>query len=134
MNSDMAGAKNEKGWLRNLVEYALDRDVNIAIEQQQSILQTEPRSAKAHYDLGVLHYSQRRVAEAISEYEAAIECDPSFSCAYRRLGEVYINIGEYERAGQCALKAAELGDRALIEMFERYPSFKIFVERPERLA
>jgi tetratricopeptide (TPR) repeat protein len=128
----MAEANLQKGWWRNLVEYALDRDVNNAIEEQRHILRAEPRSAKAHYDLGVLHYSQRRVAEAIAEYEAAIECDPSFACAYRKLGEVYINTGKYERAGWCAVKAAELGDTALIEMFERYPAFKKFVERPER--
>ena len=120
-----------KGLWRNLVEYALDHDVDNEIEQQRSILRSEPRSAKAHFDLAVLHYSQGRVAEAIREYEAAIECDPSFACAYRKLGEVHVNIGEYERAGECAMKAAELGDRALIEMFERYPAFKKFVERPE---
>ena len=131
MISAMADANRRKGWWRNLVEYALDRDVSIEIEEQRYILRAEPRSAKAHYDLGVLHYSQRRVAEAIAEYQAAIECDPSFACAYRKLGEVFINVGEYERAGQCALKASELGDDALIEMFERYPAFKEFVKRPE---
>jgi tetratricopeptide (TPR) repeat protein len=129
---DMAEANLRKGWWRNLVEYALDKDVTNEIEQQQSILRAEPQSAKAHFDLGVLHYSQGRVAEAVAEYEAAIRCDSSFACAYRKLGEVHINSGEYERAGQCALKAAELGDRALIEMFERYPAFKKFVEHPER--
>jgi tetratricopeptide (TPR) repeat protein len=126
--SDMGEENLGKGLWRNLVEYALDQDVNNEIERQRSILRSEPRSAKAHFDLAVLHYSQRRVAEAIAEYEAAIECDPSFACAYRKLGEVHINTGEYERAGQCAMKAAELGDR---EMFERYPAFKKFVERPE---
>ncbi|MFP5265225.1 MAG: tetratricopeptide repeat protein [Blastocatellia bacterium] len=131
MSSAMSEANRRKGWWRNLVEYALDRDVSIAIEEQQYILRAEPLSAKAHYDLGVLHYSQGRVAEAIAEYRAAIECDPAFACAYRRLGEVFINAGEYERAGQCAVKAAELGDNALVEMFERYPAFREFVKRPE---
>jgi tetratricopeptide (TPR) repeat protein len=78
----------------------------------------------------VLYYSQRLVAESISEFEAAIECDPSFAHAHCKLGEVYINTGDYERAGQCALRAAELGDRALLEMFERYPAFRQYVERP----
>jgi tetratricopeptide (TPR) repeat protein len=131
MISDMAESNQGKGWLRNLVDFALDHDVNVEVRRQQSILRSKPRSAKAHYDLGVLHYSQRRVAEAIAEYEAAIECDPSFACAYRKLGEVLINTGEYERAGQCALKAAALGDRALIEMFERYPAFGKFIGRIE---
>jgi tetratricopeptide (TPR) repeat protein len=131
---NMVEANQQKGWLRNLVEFALDQDVNIAIGEQQSILQSEPCSAKAHFDLGVLHYSQRRVAKAIASFEAAIECDPSFACAHRKLGEVLINAGEYERAGQCALKAAQYGDRALLEMFERYPAFKKFVEQPESSA
>jgi tetratricopeptide (TPR) repeat protein len=127
----MAKSNLQKGWLRNLVEFALDQDVNIAIEEQRSILRSEPCSAKAHFDLGVLHYSQRRVAQAIAAFEAAIACDPSLASAHRKLGEVLINAGEYERAAQCALKAAELGDRALIEMFERYPAFKKLVEQPE---
>ena len=128
---DMAEAKRHKGWLRDLVNFALDQDVNVVIEEQQSILRSDPRSAKAHFDLGVLHYSQRRVAKAIESFEAAIECDPAYACAYRKLGEALINQGEYERAGQCALKAAEYGDRALVEMFERYPTFKKFVGQSE---
>jgi tetratricopeptide (TPR) repeat protein len=111
-----------KSWLRGLVEFALDHDVDLQIEQQRKILLAEPSSARAHFDLATLYYSQRRVAEAIAEYEAAIECDSSFRRAYRRLGEIYINRGDYERASQYGLKAAELGDRTLLEMFERYPA------------
>jgi tetratricopeptide (TPR) repeat protein len=125
----MSEANPRKGLLREFIEFALDRDVNREIEQQQSILRAEPDSAKAHFDLGVLHYSQRRVEQAIAAYEAAVQCDPSFACAYRKLGEIYVNRGEYERAGQCALQAADLGDRGLLEMFERYPAFKKYIER-----
>ena len=127
----MSKKNQRKPWLRELVEFALDEDVNKEIEQQKLILKDNPRSAKAHFDLAVLYYSQRRVSESISEFETAIESDPSFACAHRKLGEVYINAGDYERAGRCAMKAAELGDRALLEMFERYPAFKQFIERPE---
>lgn len=125
----MTKKNQRKPWLRELVEFALDEDVNKEIEQQQDILKDNPRSAKAHFDLGVLLYSQRRLHDSISEFELAITCDPAFACAYRKLGEVYINAGDYERAGRCAVKAAALGDRTLLEMFERYPAFKEFIER-----
>lgn len=124
----MSKENQRKPWLRKLVEFALDEDVNKEIEQQKLLLKENPRAAKAHFDLGVLYYSQRRVPESISEFELAIACDPAFACAHRKLGEVYINTGDYKRAGECALKAAELGDRALLEMFERYPAFTEFIQ------
>ena len=126
----MGKDKSQKNWLRGLVDFALDEDVNKEIAEQRRTLEENPRSAKAHFDLAVLYYSQRRVNESISEFESAIECDPSFARAHRKLGEVYINLGDYERAGRCAVKAAGLGDRALLEMFERYPAFKEFIEQP----
>ena len=126
----MSKKNQRKPWLRGLVEFALDEDVNQEIEQQKLLLKDNPRSAKAHFDLAVLYYSQRRVPESISEFEAAIECDPQFAHAYSKLGEVFVNTGDYEQAGRCAVKAAELGDRGLLEMFERYPAFKQFIERP----
>lgn len=124
------GDRKEKSWLREFIEFALDRDVGEEIERQKASLTDDARSAEAHYKLAVLHYSQRRTPEAISEYEAAIDCDPSFAPAYRKLGELYIAAGDYERAGKYALLAAGLGDRQLLEMFERYPNMKVFVGEP----
>jgi tetratricopeptide (TPR) repeat protein len=115
----MAGER--KGWLRDLVEFALDHDANREIETQQRMLGEDPGSAVAHFNLGVLYYSQRRVGEAIAEYEASIECDPTIARAYKKLGEVYISIGEYELALDYAQKSAALGDNTLLAMFERYP-------------
>src|SRR5215216_2018354 len=103
----MRDKNRQKTWLRGLVEFALDEDVNREIDEQRRTLKDRPQSAKAHFDLAVLHYSQRRIPESISEFQSAIACDPNYACAHRKLGEVYINTGDYERAGQCALKAAE---------------------------
>ncbi|HXG93251.1 MAG TPA: tetratricopeptide repeat protein [Blastocatellia bacterium] len=125
----MGKTDKQKSWLREVVEFALDEDVNQEIARQQAILKENPCNAKAHFDLAVLYYSQRRVQESIREFESAIESDPQFAPAYRKLGEVYVALDDYERAGRCAVKAAELGDRMLLEMFERYPAFKKFIER-----
>jgi tetratricopeptide (TPR) repeat protein len=120
----------KKNWLREFLEFALDRDVGEEIERQQARLAADARSAEAHYKLAVLYYSQRRTPEAISEYETAIACDPSFAPAYRKLGELYIAGGDYERAGKYALLAAGLGDRHLLDMFERYPNMRVFIGEP----
>lgn len=110
-----------KSWLRDLVEFALDHDVNREIESQRRLIEENPGSPEAHFNLAVLYYSQRRVDEAIAEYEASIRCDPTLARAYRKLGEVYINIGDYERARDYAQEAAALGDKTLQAVFERYP-------------
>jgi tetratricopeptide (TPR) repeat protein len=127
----MSNPGQQKGWLRKLVEFALDEEVNLEMEQQRRRLAAHPGSAQAHFNLAVLYYSQRRAGEAIAEFEAAIACEPTFASAHRKLGEVYVHLGDYQRAGRCALAAAELGDRTLLEMFARYPRMKSFVERPE---
>lgn len=130
----MSEMKRRKTWLRRLVEFALDSDVNQAIDEQQRILQIAPGSARAHYDLAVLHYSQGRIAEAVASCDRALECDPGFAPAYRKLGEIFISAGDYEQAGRYALMAADLGDNSLVEMFERYPAVKKFVKRPADLS
>jgi tetratricopeptide (TPR) repeat protein len=108
--------------LKAFARFALDRDVELEIERQREALAADPRSAAAHYNLGLLLYSQGHVTEAIAEYEAAIECDPLSARSNRSLGEAYVGLGNFEQAKKFATRAAELGDRSLLEMFERYPN------------
>ena len=60
----------------------------------------DPNNAGAYLQLGILAFSQNRVAQAIEEYSRAIAADPNLSDAHYRLGVAY------ERAGQPA-KAKE---------------------------
>jgi lipopolysaccharide biosynthesis regulator YciM len=117
-----------KGWTRELVEFALNKDVDQEIRHQREILAESPRSARAHFDMGVLHYSQGRSQEAVSEFLEAIDCDPSYARAYRKLGEIFVVRGEYDRAAWYAQTAAERGDRTLLEAFERYPNANSLLE------
>ncbi len=120
-----------KSWLREVVDFALDRDVDIEIERQHEILEAMPGSARAHLDLAILHVSRRNPQEAIAHCEAALTLDPSFAPAYSKLGEIHISLGDYEQAGRYALKAAEFGDRTLLDMFERYPGVASFIRKPD---
>ena len=126
----MSRSEKSKHWLRELVEFALDEDVNAEITRQRRILESNPASAKAHYDLAELLYSQRRTAAAITEFHEAIACEPTFAQAHRKLGEVYVCLGDYAEGAKCALKAARYGDRTLLEMFERYPAFADLLQYP----
>ena len=113
------------------MEFALDRDVNMEIAHQREILAEHPRSAQAHFNLAMLHHSQGRRQEAVMEFLEAIDCDPSFARAYRKLGEVFVAAGQYERAAWYARTAANLGDRTLLDAFERYPQAKSFLENTQ---
>jgi|HubBroStandDraft_6_1064221.scaffolds.fasta_scaffold890569_1 tetratricopeptide (TPR) repeat protein len=114
-------------WLKGLVGFALDGDVSEEIARQEGALASDPGSAKPHFNLGVLHYSQGRVYEAIGEFLMAIELDPSYGRAYRKLGEIYVGLGDYRQAGRYALKAADFGDASLLEAFRRYSAMQAFV-------
>jgi tetratricopeptide (TPR) repeat protein len=117
----MSKTGKPKGWTRELVEFALNQDVNLEIRRQREILAANPKSARAHFDLGVLYYSQGQAQEAMHEFLEAIDSDPAYARAYRKLGEVFVVQGDYDRAQWYAATAAELGDRQLLEAFERYP-------------
>ncbi|HEY6333296.1 MAG TPA: hypothetical protein VI756_28490 [Blastocatellia bacterium] len=124
----MTADQNESHWLRELVDFALDRDVGEEIERQEQVSSSGSDSARAHFNLGILHYSQGFRYEAIGEFLIALEIDPYFADGYRKLGEVYVGLGDYRQAGRYAVKAAECGDPALLEAFRRYPAMRQFVE------
>jgi len=124
----MTTEQQQATWLRELVDFALDNDVSDEIARQREIVAAQPDSSRARFDLGVLHYSQGRIYDAIGEFLMAVEIDPLYSQAYRKLGEIYVNLGDYRQAGSYALKAAELGDTSLFDAFRRYPAMRGFVE------
>lgn len=64
------------------------------------------------FSLGETQRARGKDTEAIPFYERAIELDPNFAMAYGRLGAVYQNIGEVDRAIQHKKKAFELRERA----------------------
>ena len=49
--------------------------------------------------------------EAVPHFERAIELDPNFAMAYAKLGTLYGNVGEYDRAFAHGKRAFELKDR-----------------------
>jgi tetratricopeptide (TPR) repeat protein len=58
----------------------------------ETALNANPKDSKAHYYMGNLLYDKKRYEDAIREWEASSEIDPSFSITWRNLGIAYFNI------------------------------------------
>lgn len=117
---EFSRGKDNRSFIRNLVDFSLNYDVDSEIEIQKSFLRGNPNSAKAHYNLGILYYFQGKVEAAIDSYKKALDIDPNLSDAHGNLGEIYAVRGQYDLAWSHAKAAEKLGNTKLIEMLRRY--------------
>ena len=110
----------KRGLFRWLSSFALDYDVNQAVERQTEVNDAFPDFAEGAYNLGILYYSQGQVDEAIAAYKHAIKLDPSYAKAHKNLGEIYVIQEQYSLAWDHAKIAETHGNTKLIEMLRRY--------------
>jgi tetratricopeptide (TPR) repeat protein len=111
-------------WRKNVIQPALDHDVQSAFAEQKAILARDPNNAAAYFALGSLHHFHGQTDLAIQHFEKAIELDPQSPAARISLGRIYAVQGLYELAWKQARAAEGLGNRELVEMLERYPNLR----------
>ena len=111
-------------WRREVIQPALDRDLDSALAEQRAILERDPENAPAHFALGTLSYLQGRTDEAMVLLLRAIELNPAYAAPHLSLGRIYAVRGAHELAWKHAREAERLGDRSLVEQLERYPNLK----------
>ena len=111
-------------WRKQIIQPALNRDVEEAIAEQEAILARDPNNAKAHFALGTLSHFAGQTSQAIRYFEKAIALDPHYPAPHLNLGQIFAVQGNYQRAWQHARAAEALGSRDLVEMLERYPNLK----------
>lgn len=109
-------------WRKQVVQPALDQDVERAIAEQQAILKRDARNAGAHFALGTLCHFKGDGDDAVEHFKKAIELDPSYAAPHVSLGRIYAVFGEYEAAWREAGEAKRLGDPSLSKQLERYPA------------
>jgi TolB-like protein/Tfp pilus assembly protein PilF len=71
-------------------------------------VELNPGSAITHQRLGMYFNLVGRLAEAVHEYEAALDLDPLSPAMFQGMGFEFFLMGEYERAIEQAEKALEL--------------------------
>jgi tetratricopeptide (TPR) repeat protein len=72
----------------------------------EAALATNRSDARAHYYLGNLFYDKKRYEEAIREWEASVQLDPSFAIPWRNLGMAYFNVSKDDKKALSAYNRA----------------------------
>jgi Flp pilus assembly protein TadD len=107
-------------WRQQVVQPALDKDVEEAIAEQQAILQQNARNAGAHFALGTLNYFKGDRVAAVYHFNTAIKLDPNYAAPHVSLGRILALLGDDAGAWEHARHAERLGDRSLRDLLERY--------------
>jgi tetratricopeptide (TPR) repeat protein len=79
------------------VQPILDRYED-AIRNYREVLRSNPDSAEAHNNLGVVYETLGRYEDAEKEYQAALKIEPEYARAHNNLGVVYDKYGHHEDA------------------------------------
>jgi tetratricopeptide (TPR) repeat protein len=109
-------------WRQQVIQPALDGDLNAAIQEQIATLERDPSNPRTCFALASLRYLQGDKNAAVRLFQQAIALDPQCGAPHASLGRIYAVEGRYEDAWRHAHEAARLGDRSLLEQMERYPN------------
>ncbi len=72
---------------------------------------TSSLEALKAFAMGNAEFEQAREIPSLTYYKRAVELDPNFAWVYARMGVIYYNSGENEKAIEATRKAYELRDR-----------------------
>ena len=69
-----------------------------ALESAHEAVKHDPRSAEAHYFLGVIHTGLSEYPLAVTELKEALTLDPHYTDAHNNLGVAYVELKQYDKA------------------------------------
>jgi tetratricopeptide (TPR) repeat protein len=95
--------------LSGLGELALKRgDFTAAQESFRKALEISPEDAVAAYNVGEIFFSNQQIDDAITYFELAARIKKDWPKAHHRLGLVYLNKGDFDKALENLKKFVEL--------------------------
>ena len=94
----------------------------------------DPKLAEAHLQLGNLAADQGKFAEAIPEYQRALELNSDLSDAHYRLGQAYVRTGQKERAQEQFEVYQQLRTQHLADLEKQRADIRQFVYSEKETA
>jgi len=79
-----------------------------AIEAAQKIVEINPQSELAIYNLGIMYFKIERYEEAIAQFRRCLEISPNYTLAWFNLGFSYYNLKRYPESIEAYKKFVEI--------------------------
>jgi tetratricopeptide (TPR) repeat protein len=107
-------------WRKHVIDFALDRETQAAIEEQRAWILREPANPKPYYHLAQLYRVASKPEEALALLLEAVRLDPDFAHAHASLAEMYVLRDDYPSAWRHARLAEANGIPRVVEMLTRH--------------
>ena len=72
--------------------------IKTQIQQYKKVLDLNPNSAEAHFNLGIAYGEKKMFEHQVGEYKKAIAINPKYAKAYKNLESTYRKKGMKEEA------------------------------------
>jgi len=107
------------------------QDPDLDLKQVESLLKhaiaADPALAEAHLQFGNLNADQGKFAEAIPEYQRALQLDSDLADAHYRLGQAYVRTGKKDRAQEQFQVYQQLREQRLADLDKQRADIRQFV-------
>jgi tetratricopeptide (TPR) repeat protein len=107
-------------WRKELIDFALDHETRLHMEEQLAWIAREPSNARPYFHLAQFYRMNGKPDEARGLLLEAVRLEPSHGEAHASLSELYAIRGDYELARIHARAASENGVNRAEEMLRRH--------------
>jgi cytochrome c-type biogenesis protein CcmH/NrfG len=107
-------------WRKEVIDFALDRETQTAIDEQRTWILREPANPKPYYHLAQLYRAAYKPEEALGLFLEAVRLAPDFADAHASLAEMYVLRDDYPAAWRHARLAEANGVPRAVEMLFRH--------------
>ena len=107
-------------WRKEVIDFALDHETRIQIEEQRGWIERDPANPKPYYHLAELYRVAFRQDEALGLLLEAVRLNPAFADAHVSLSEIYVTRSDDDAARRHALLAEQHGNPEAADLLRRY--------------
>jgi tetratricopeptide (TPR) repeat protein len=90
--------KGKDGLWISALTATLDKDLDKYQRLLNEIIKSDPNDKRAHADLGAFYRGQKKLPEAVAEFEKSLALDPDFGYPQNLLAYTYAEMGEKDKA------------------------------------